>query len=194
MSAFTRRCYGQLERAAAVRQMRTTRSTCRRPISAVQSFFSTLTQISPAFDTFGWKIFVMKNPARGAARRHREVVCKGQALLVHRGHMVSAAQVRADWPAWESRSAPSTSVSKVLDTTATDLRYLDAVCHPTTTCSSGGATGGAPFGGDAGKSCPRTSFILKTPPSNGVPAAVRRAAYQFWQRDDAGADGSGLVG
>ena len=46
-----------------MRGARTTSKTCRRPISAVQSFFSTLTQISPALETFGWKIFVMKKPA-----------------------------------------------------------------------------------------------------------------------------------
>ena len=32
-------------------------------MSAVQSFLSTFTQISPVLDTLGWKIFVMKKPA-----------------------------------------------------------------------------------------------------------------------------------
>ena len=49
------------------RWRRTTSKTCRKPISAVQSFFSTLTQISPAFDTFGWNIFVMKKPTHSTA-------------------------------------------------------------------------------------------------------------------------------
>lgn len=35
------------------------------PRSGFQSFFSVLTQISPFFATFGWKIFVRKNAFGG---------------------------------------------------------------------------------------------------------------------------------
>lgn len=42
-----------------------TMSTCRRPISAVQSLFKTLTQISPDFETLGWNILVVKKPLGG---------------------------------------------------------------------------------------------------------------------------------
>ena len=38
-------------------------SRCRSCVSAVQSFFRTFTQISPALETLGWKILVVKKPA-----------------------------------------------------------------------------------------------------------------------------------
>ena len=42
-----------------------TNKICLMPRSAFQSFFKVLTQISPLLATFGWKIFVMKNPKNG---------------------------------------------------------------------------------------------------------------------------------
>ena len=41
-------------------RQRTMTSTWRSPISGAQSRLSTFTQISPALDTFGWKILVRK--------------------------------------------------------------------------------------------------------------------------------------
>ena len=43
-------------------RQRTMTSTCLSPMSAFQSRFSTFTQISPGFETLGWKIFVRKKP------------------------------------------------------------------------------------------------------------------------------------
>jgi hypothetical protein len=44
-------------------RQRTMTSTCRRPMSGFQSRLSTFTQISPGFETLGWKILVRKKPA-----------------------------------------------------------------------------------------------------------------------------------
>lgn len=43
-----------------------TNSTCLIPNSAFQSFFNVFTQISPLLATFGWNIFVVKNPLGGS--------------------------------------------------------------------------------------------------------------------------------
>jgi hypothetical protein len=48
-------------------------STWRRPRFALQSFFSVFTQISPVAEMFGWKIFVVKNPAGQTNRRMSSV-------------------------------------------------------------------------------------------------------------------------
>ena len=42
-----------------------TSNMCLMPRSGFQSFFRVLTQISPFFATFGWKIFVRKNALGG---------------------------------------------------------------------------------------------------------------------------------
>ena len=42
-----------------------TSNICLIPRSDFQSFFKVLTQISPFFATFGWKIFVRKNAFGG---------------------------------------------------------------------------------------------------------------------------------
>ena len=41
-----------------------TNKICFTPSSGFQSFFSVFTQISPLLATFGWKIFVKKNPEK----------------------------------------------------------------------------------------------------------------------------------
>ena len=43
-----------------------TSNICLIPNSAFQSFFNVFTQISPLLATFGWKIFVVKNPLGGS--------------------------------------------------------------------------------------------------------------------------------
>ena len=49
-----------------ISRQRTTCSTWPMPRLDCQSFLSVLTQISPAFEMFGWKIFVKKKPLGGA--------------------------------------------------------------------------------------------------------------------------------
>jgi hypothetical protein len=62
---------------------------CPMPYDDFQSFLRVLTQISPAPETFGWKIFVMNRPERlhergqteyGAQRSYISVVLQGILL------------------------------------------------------------------------------------------------------------------
>ena len=70
-----------------------------------------------------------------------------------------------------ARASYSTQQPHLFITSRSEKLTLDGGMTLLSCRAMPGARDGAPFGGDAGKSCPRTSFILKTPPSNGVPAA-----------------------
>ena len=71
-------------------------STCRRPMSGFQSRLSTFTQISPGFETFGWKILVRKKPAfRNGDYSHacgQVVLSNFGSVLLQRAPSQSAAE------------------------------------------------------------------------------------------------------
>jgi hypothetical protein len=56
-----------------INRHRITVKTCRRVVSAVQSRFRVLTQISPAVEMFGWKIRVRKKPFGGVAGKSPDI-------------------------------------------------------------------------------------------------------------------------
>lgn len=94
---------------------RDTSNRPRCPLTSVQSFLRTLTQISPALETFGWNIFVVKNPAEAAG--------------VRRHHFVKELDSRAD-------VSPPTHVSL--------WQQRCSACHPVNFCAAsplGGAEG-----------------------------------------------------
>lgn len=67
-----------------MRRQRTTASTCLRLWLGCQSRFSVLTQISPALDTFGWKIFVTKYPALSHCGKRQHLKKRGYENKISR--------------------------------------------------------------------------------------------------------------
>jgi len=181
-------CYRQLKRAAAnaYHQQHVPEAHLRCPV-LLQHIDADLTRLGHV----RVEDLRDKKPCAGKAQLYQQAFCDGHPLLVLRAPHGGETHGRTDHQHGHSRLRPARVHRKRMVQKHRSSQY-DRDCKPFTPCSRGGAKGGAPFGGDAGKSCPRTSFILKTPPSNGVPAAAAGGSTLVWQQRYC--NGSGLIG
>ena len=69
---------------------------CAMPYDACQSFLSVFTQMSPAEDTFGWKIFVANQPNHRSTCEHMEAPAAENAgrAYVHFGGAAGNSSVK----------------------------------------------------------------------------------------------------